>query len=162
MAENDKQEQQKMTDNERLITVEIGHFPQDIDEATIGQIIDAAYQFSIQLPGHVKWPMSWRIDMQKWFQAAAAHFACDPDFLNPWHDPDKELPPSDTTVIVVVPLPGDFRKYGITDAVCPSSDNRDPHAYYDKYGFEELLYTPVAWAYKPDFPKWLTDKLSKA
>ena len=132
MAENDKQEQQKVTGNERSITVEIGHFPQDIDEATYRQIIDAAYQFSIQLPGHVK---------------------------NPWHDPNKELPPSDTTVIVVVPLPGDFRKYGITDTVCPSPGNRDPHAYYDKYGFEELLATPVAWAYKPDFPKWLLRKL---
>ena len=54
MAENDKQEQQKVTGNERSITVEIGHFPQDIDEATYRQIIDAAYQFSIQLPGHVK------------------------------------------------------------------------------------------------------------
>ena len=128
-------EKQKTT-----ISVEIGHFPQDIDEATYRQIIDAAYQFSIQLPGHVK-------------------FGCDFDFMNPWHDPNKELPPSDTTVIVVVPLPGDFRKYGITDAVCPSPDNRDPHAYYDKYGFEELLSTPVAWAYKPDFPKWLLRKL---
>lgn len=159
MAENDKQEQQKVTGNERSITVEIGHFPQDIDEATYRQIIDAAYQFSIQLPGHAKWPLSWRIDMQKWYQAAAAHFGCDFDFMNPWHDPNKELPPSDTTVIVVVPLPGDFRKYGITDTVCPSPGNRDPHAYYDKYGFEELLATPVAWAYKPDFPKWLLRKL---
>lgn len=97
--------------------------------------------------------------MQKWYQAAAAHFGCDFDFMNPWHDPNKELPPSDTTVIVVVPLPGDFRKYGITDTVCPSPGNRDPHAYYDKYGFEELLATPVAWAYKPDFPKWLLRKL---
>lgn len=73
-----------------------------------------------------------------------------PEFTFPWHDPDKELPPTDTTVIVVVPLPGYFRKYGITDAVRPSNNMREPFAYHDKYGFEELLYTPVAWAYKPD------------
>lgn len=49
-----------------------------------------------------------------------------PEFTSPWHDPDKELPPTDTTVIVVIPLPSDFRKYGITDTVRPSPGNRDP------------------------------------
>ena len=80
--------------------------------------------------------------------------------MSPWHDLDKEQPPFDTVVMVVLPIPYyNGHNYAITSAVCPSPANRDPHAYYDKYGFEELLYTPIAWAYKPDFPKWLTDKI---
>lgn len=146
-------------EKENNIYVHIGHFDKDIDDETYKQIVDTAYHFSIQLPGHPQWPLSWRIDMQKWYQAAAAYFDC-PDFMSPWHDLGKEQPPFDTVVMVVLPIPNYHgHNYAITSAVCPSPANRDPHAYYDKYGFEELLSTPVAWAYEPDFPKWLTDKI---
>ena len=146
-------------EKENNIYVHIGHFDKDIDDETYKQIVDTAYHFSIQLPGHPQWPLSGRIDMQKWYQAAAAYFDC-PDFMSPWHDLGKEQPPFDTVVMVVLPIPNYHgHNYAITSAVCPSPANRDPHAYYDKYGFEELLYTPVAWAYMPDFPKWLTDKI---
>lgn len=160
MAENDKQEKQKMTGNERLITVEIGHFPQNLTAELYRAIIDTAFEFSVRLPAHPDWPLSWRIDMQKWYQAAAAHFGCDFDFMNPWHDCDKELPFCNKVVVVVLPLNGlHGQRYAITDAIIPSPGNRDPQASYDRYGFEELSAVPIAWAYKHDFPAWLLRKL---
>ena len=118
-------------EKENNIYVKIGHFDKDISDETHKQIVDAAYHFSIQLPGHPQWPISWRIDMQKWYQAAAAYFAC-PNFMSPWHDLGKEQPPFDTVVMVVLPIPNyPGHNYAITSAVSQSPANRDPHAYYD-------------------------------
>lgn len=146
-------------EKENNINVKLEHCHNDIAYETYKQIVDTAYRFSSQLPGHPRWPITWRADMQRWYQGAAAHFAC-PDFMSPWHDLGKEQPPFDTVVMVVFPMSYCHgHNYAITSAICPSPANRDPHAYYDKYGFEELLYTPVAWAYIPDFPKWLIEKI---
>lgn len=78
-----------------------------------------------------------------------------------WHDVTKELPPYDTVVCAIMSFNNlHGLNYGITDAIRPSPENRDPHAYYDSYGFEELISAPIAWAYKPEFPKWVITKLN--
>lgn len=147
-----------MDNKQKAITVEIGHFPQDLDEETYHKILDAAYYFAISLPGHGEWPISWRIDMQKWFQAAAVHFG-NTEFLCPWHDPDKELPLPGAKVMVLIPSIDPHKPFWICDARRPAAKDMDPQAYYDRYGFEELIDEPVAWAYVPELPQWIIDKL---
>lgn len=64
-----------------------------------------------------------------------------------WETVSKDnLPPYNVPVLVVLPFPDVRGKcYIITDAIRPSPDKRDPQAYYDKYGFEELTDTPLLW-----------------
>lgn len=152
-----------MNKKERKITVEIGSYPKDLDDATYMQILDNAHKFAIQLPGHSQWPLRWRIDMEKWYQAAAAHFACNPDFMNPWHDPDKELPPFGTVVVAAIPNSEDD-KFPVTikSTKIPSKEKRNPLAHYDRYGFENLEAIPVAWSFSHIFPEWACEKLLKA